>query len=364
VQKTVNPMFESTFALHIHTNYSDGTASHQELIEIARKTSLDGIITTDHNILVEGLEGYYGEGRRKTLLLVGEEIHNRKLNPPGNHLLAIGVGQEMSPYGEDPQRLIDQIQRSGGLSFLAHPVEDALPLFNEGAFSWRDWTVKRFTGIELWNQLSEFKSVTKGYGSALIHTLFPKRMTTGPSERALALWDALIQERQRPIVAVGGVDAHNLEKKIGPFTLHLYPYRHHFRSVRTHLLLPKPPSFLFEEDRKNILSALKEGHCFVAYDLPEKTDGFRFTVDTDQGEFIMGDQLQHRGGLTFQVRLPMRTLCRLIRNGRLVKEWTDREVCTHITTEPGVYRVEVFIPYRGKLRGWVFSNPIYIWPTP
>ena len=74
-------MQETRFALHIHTKYSDGTANHQELINIAEKANLDGIITTDHNIWVDGMSGYYGNGKKKTMLLVGEEVHNQKLVP-------------------------------------------------------------------------------------------------------------------------------------------------------------------------------------------------------------------------------------------------------------------------------------------
>ncbi len=59
--------------------------------------------------------------------MVGEEIHDRTLDPPGNHMLAIGAHKELSPFGSDPQRLIDQIQRQDGLSFIAHPIEDPLP---------------------------------------------------------------------------------------------------------------------------------------------------------------------------------------------------------------------------------------------
>jgi len=99
----------------------------------------------------------------------------------------------------------------------------------------------------------------------------------------------------------------------------------------------------------------------VAYDLPAPTDGFRFSVNNDDGQFIMGDEVKVKRGLTFQVRLPQRTLCRLLRDGKPVKEWQDREICTYMTTEPGVYRIESFIPYKGKMRGWIFSNPIYAW---
>lgn len=354
-------MNETKFALHIHTHYSDGNATHLELIEIAAKAGLDGIITTDHNIWVENLEGYYGEGKKKTMLLVGEEVHDRSLDPPGNHMLVIGAQKEMSPFSREPQTLINRINLSGGLSFIAHPVEDSLEMFNESAYPWRYWEVQNFTGIELWNHMSEFKSVTNGLFSALVNALFPKQMSLGPLERTLALWDGLITKRTRPIVAIGGVDAHEIIKKIGPFTIKLYPYLHHFKSITTHILTSKPLTNKFLEDRKLVLEALQKGHCFVAYDLPESTDGFRFTVDNESGQFIMGDQVTVKGGLTFQIRLPQKNLCRLVKDGKMIKEWPDREVCTHITTEPGVYRVEAYIPYKGKLRGWIFSNPIYAW---
>lgn len=352
-------MNELRFSLHIHTNYSDGNASHEELVKIAIAAGLDGIITTDHNIWVGGLEGYYGEGKKKLMLLVGEEIHDRTLNPPGNHLLAIGASRELSRYAASPQQLINQIRRSKGLSFLAHPIEDPLEMFNEKDFSWRDWNIQGFTGIELWNQMSEFKSVTPNLSSAIVNALFPKRMSLGPLERTLALWDKLIAAQKKPVVAVGGVDAHMFLKKFGPFTIKLYPYLHHFRSITTHILTPKPLVGNFLEDRSMVLDALRQGHCFVAYDLPATTDGFIFSVDNNDGHFIMGDQVKIKGGLTFQIRLPQKNLCRLFKDGKMIQEWPDREVCTYITTDPGVYRVEAFTPYKGKLRGWIFSNPIY-----
>ena len=64
-------MNETKFSIHIHTHYSDGNASHHELVKIAEKAGLNGIITTDHNIWIDGLDGYYGEGKRKVMLMVG-----------------------------------------------------------------------------------------------------------------------------------------------------------------------------------------------------------------------------------------------------------------------------------------------------
>lgn len=354
-------MNETKFALHIHTRYSDGNANHQQLVRIAEEAGLDGIITTDHNILVQGLDGYYGEGKKRTMLIVGEEIHDRSLVPPGNHLLVIGADQEMSPFASDPQQLVDQASRSGGLTFIAHPIEHSLDRFSEQAYPWRAWHVRGFSGIELWNQMSEFKSVSQEIFAAVRNALFPKGMSVGPLEATLSLWDELIASRKRPIVAVGGVDAHEINKKVGPIIIKLYPYLHHFKSVRTHILTPKALSGNFFEDQKSIKNALKAGHCFVAYDLPAPTDGFRFSVNNQDGQCTMGDRVKAEGGLTFQIRLPQKTLCRLLKDGKLIKEWHERQVCTHITTDPGVYRVEVYIPYKGKQRGWIFSNPIYAW---
>jgi len=354
-------MNESKFALHIHTKYSDGNGTHQDLIETAQLAGLDGIIVTDHNIWLDGYDGYYGEGKHKIMLLVGEEIHDRSLDPPGNHLLVIGTNKEMTPFSTKPQRLIDQVARSGGLSFLAHPIEDPLVMFNEGEYSWRDWQVENFTGIELWNQLSEFKTVSPNLLSAAINALFPKRMSQGPLERTIKLWDELIEKHKRPIVAVGGVDAHQLEKRFGPLKIVLYPYLHHFKSVRTHIITPTPLNGQFLEDRKMVLEGLKAGHCFIAYDIPAPSDDFRFTLNNDDGQFMMGDKVTLNGGMTFQIRLPQKALCRLYQNGKMIREWPDRQVCTHISKDPGVYRVEAFLPYKGKIRGWIFSNPIYVW---
>jgi len=209
--------------------------------------------------------------------------------------------------------------------------------------------------------MSEFKSVTTGRLSAVFNALFPARMSQGPLERTLELWDKLITTRKRPIVAIGGVDAHQFGYKIGPLAIYLYTYLHHFKSVTTHILNPKPLSGSFIEDRNMIMKSLSQGHCFIAYDLPALTDGFKFSVNNDDGQFLMGDEIEVKRGLTFQIRLPQRTLCRFLKDGKVINEWSDREVCTHNTTQPGIYRVEAFIPYKGKMRGWIFSNPIYAW---
>jgi len=44
--------------LHIHSVYSDGSGRHAEIAEAAAAAGLNFVIVTDHNVRVEGLEGY------------------------------------------------------------------------------------------------------------------------------------------------------------------------------------------------------------------------------------------------------------------------------------------------------------------
>ena len=41
----------------------------------------------------------------------------------------------------------------------AHPFETAAPSIHEDAITWEDWQVKGYTGLELWNGLSEIKTL-------------------------------------------------------------------------------------------------------------------------------------------------------------------------------------------------------------
>ncbi len=352
-------MEEIVVALHMHTVYSDGHGKHADLAQAGLKAGLDAIIVTDHNVWVQGMEGYTRQGKKQLLTLVGEEVHDQSLLIGKNHLLIFGNNRELARFAPDPQHLINQANAADALTFIAHPVEDALPAFGEAAFNWEDWDISGFTGIELWNQMSEFKSRATSISKAVLHAFFPKLMMLGPLEKTLKLWDDLLQERKQPIVAVGGVDAHAMVVRKGPLKVVLYPYEFQFRSLTNHLLIPTPLTGELDQDKRLIYEALRQGHTFVAYDLPHSTRGFRFSVNARDGQFWMGDTVSVESGLTFQVRLPIRTHVRLLKDGKVIKEHADREVLTHITKEPGIYRVEVYIDYFGKHRAWIFSNPIY-----
>jgi hypothetical protein len=352
-------MYEIVLNLHMHTFYSDGHMTHPQIVQSALQAGLDAVIVTDHNVWVQGPEGYYQEGDRRVLMLVGEEVHDQGRDPQKNHLLVVGAGREMAPFAHNTQLLLENVRKAGGLSFLAHPVDPAAPAVNENDISWVDWRLNGFTGIELWNGFSEFKGKLKSMLHAAYYVYNPEQVASGPFPETLNKWDELLA-MGRKVPAIGGSDAHALPARLGPLKRTVFPFDYHFRAINNHLFLPKELSGNIEEDRKMILDALRLGRGFIGYDLPASTRGFRFTANGSDGNFHMGDEVKTKGGVTLQIRLPMRTECRLLKDGTVIKTWNDRETCTHITSEPGVYRVEVYIEYKGKRRGWIFSNPIYL----
>jgi hypothetical protein len=159
---------------------------------------------------------------------------------------------------------------------------------------------------------------------------------------------------------VGGSDAHALQLHSGPISRTVFPYEFHFSAINTHILTSQPLSGEPLADRKLVYDALAAGHAFVAYDLPAPTRGFRFTAQGKDKTVSMGDEISCESGVTLQVRLPQRSECRLLKDGQVLKTWNQHETCAHITTEPGVYRVEVYRHFLGKKRGWIFSNPIFV----
>jgi hypothetical protein len=352
-------MHEIIVNLHMHTPYSDGTGNHEDIAQAALRAGIDAVIVTDHNVYVNGPEDYYKDGDRQVLLLVGEEIHDQSRDPQKNHLLAFGITNEFASKAPDPQTLIDSIQENGGLTFLAHPVDPAAPAVGEPDLSWVDWDIQGYNGIELWNGMSEFKSLLRSKLHAIFFAYNPHRVAHAPFPDTLKIWDELLSNGYR-VVAIGGSDAHAIKARMGPIRRTLFPYEFHFKSINTHLYLKRPLSGTVPEDRRTIMEALRQGHAFIGYDLPASTRGFRFKAQGVDGNAWMGDPISAEGGVTLQIHLPIRTECHLIKDGKRIKTWHNRENCTHITSEPGVYRTEAYIRYKGKRRGWIFSNPIYV----
>jgi len=355
------PYTELTCNFHMHTPYSDGEWYHAAIAQAALAAGLDCICVTDHNIWVDGLERYHEKDGRRLLLLVGEEVHDQTRQPQKNHMLAIGARTELAGHAVQPQALIDATCAAGGLSFLAHPVDPPIPTMPESDLSWVTWEITRFTGLELWNYMTSFKALLTSRATALRYAYNPELGITAPLPQTLRRWDELIALGQR-VVVIGGADAHGHEYRAGLLRRVVFPYEFLFRQINTHVLVEGAPTGEVEPDRRLVLDALAGGHCFVGYDGAAPTRGFRFTASGERVSAIMGDEIVNRGGLTLQAAAPSVGSLRLLRDGVEVGRW-DNQTHFSITVpggEPGVFRVEVHMSFKGRPRGWIYSNPIYV----
>jgi hypothetical protein len=339
--------------IHLHTTCSDGTATHEEIARIARGVGLDFVIPTDHNVLSKEKEGWYGH----TLLLVGEEVHDTQRVPEANHYLAFDITKDVACYAKDPQAVIDAVNAQGGFGFIAHPFERNAPLFNEAALPWVDWTVTGYTGLEIWNYMSEFKAHLPNILQAVLSAYFPQAAMRGPFPETLARWDELL--RTRKVVAICGSYAHATTYRLGPLIREVFSYKHLFQVSNLHILTEEVFDGQLDHDKRVIYDALKKGHCFTAYDLLSDTQGFRFTARSGTAEAIMGDEITLQSQVLFEVSSPQRAHIRLLRDGTIVADTRGKKL-HYAAREQGVYRVEAYRRYLFRKRGWVFTNPIYV----
>jgi hypothetical protein len=354
-------LYEAAGNMHMHTPYSDGAGYHAEIAQAAIRAGLDFVIVTDHNVWVDGIPPYHTseDGKKRVLVITGEEIHDQNLQPQSNHLLVYNARRELAALAHDPQCLLDAVNAAGGLAFLAHPFDSASKLIHYDPIHWRRWEVNGFAGLEIWNYMSEFVSLLTSIPAALKYASHPELGIKGPPEATLRKWDELLKTGQR-VVGIGNSDAHaNTYKKFGR-TATVFPYEHCFRAVNTHLLLPEALNGDYEHDCALIFNALRSGNCFVGYDAPGPTRGFRFSAQGDKTAAIMGEEIAAGAGVTLQVSLPGRAEIRMVGNGKVVAHTDGGTHLTHITSEPGAYRVEAYVRFKKQRRGWIFSNPIYI----
>ena len=324
-----------TGVIHIHTKYSDGAGTFEDIARAANAQRLDYLITTDHNTLRplrEGKQGWYGT----TLVLVGTEISTR-----GGHYLALNVTEEIDHHKLPTQRIIDEVNRQGGLGFIAHPYYKKR--------RWTDWTVHGFIGIEGYNVAHD--TLDENWFRLALWTLsvpaepFYLSIIDRPYD-PLRKWDELIAQGGR-VVGIGGSDAHEI-RALG---LKFAPYDIMFRLARTHLLIPADTL-----TDHAIYEALRNGRAYFSIELGVEAKGFSFVAERGtRAVGVMGDEVVLAPDLRLIAALPAAADLALFKDGQPFATASGQMWQVPIT-QPGTYRLEAM--RLGK--PWIFSNPIYV----
>ncbi len=347
-------MFEYTGSVHIHSVFSDGSGEVTEIVRFARELGLDFIMLTDHNTLrakEEGFEGFHGN----TALIVGCEINDKE---NCNHYLAFGVDKTISTR-VPAKDYVRMIKEAGGIGFLAHPHEKRSSHKEYPPYPWTEWETDDFTGMEIWNHMSEWMEnlTEENKYHSFVHPLKSIKM---PPQETLETWDRLSQNRR--VVGIGGVDAHaHKVNLLGLMEVEVFPYKVLFKSIRTHILLNENYDFSISEQyprfRDAILNALKNGRTFFANHYLGDAEGFRFAMVSGTTVYYMGDEFRLEKEAEIKVSVPgsAKNMVRVLRNGVLFASSEEGDLSA-VITRPGAYRAEVL---RGN-RGWIFSNHIRV----
>jgi hypothetical protein len=110
--------------MHVHSLYSDGTASVAQILEhVERHTDLDVIAITDHERIDGALRAaeLHAAGDYSFDLVIGEEVTTRR-----GHVLALFVTERI-PALRPLAETLHSIHAAGGVAIAAHPLAP-LPL--------------------------------------------------------------------------------------------------------------------------------------------------------------------------------------------------------------------------------------------
>jgi len=344
-------MYEYIGAIHMHSVFSDGSGEVKDIAGLAAETGLDYIILTDHNTLralKEGYEGWY----EKTLLLVGCEINDRENK---NHYLAFGIDETYSTR-LSAKTYVRKVKEDGGIGFIAHPHEKRTHMIEHPPYPWTEWDCEDFTGIEVWNHMSEWMEnlTEENKYQSFLH---PLKTVKAPLPETLKIWDELNEKRK--VVGIGGVDAHaHKHNLLGFLEVEIFPYKVLFKSIRTHILLDDElkPGKNFAQAKRNIYRAMECGRCFFANDYHADSKGFRFFAQSGKKTYQMGDKIINADKAKLKVFLPVsKGEIRLINSGKKEDVVVSNEA-EFVIKDPGVYRVEIHLS--GK--AWIYSNHIRV----
>ena len=220
-----------------------------------------------------------------------------------------------------------------------------------------DWTVTGYLGISVWDFMTDWQSSLRGYFKGFLCFLFPAWFLRGPKPVTLSRWDKLNQAQK--FIGFGELDNHASIKKILGMNFVAFSFERAFKFISTHVLTEEKLTGDGQKDKEIILQALLAGRVYFALEYFRKAHGFTFSAEQGNKFYQMGDEFKLGGKAFLKVSLPAKALVRVIRNGLQLEEEITSGFSRQIS-EPGVYRVEVYLRSCGKLRPWIFSNPIFI----
>jgi hypothetical protein len=349
-------LFDVSCVVHVHSTYSDGTATVAELLAGARMVGADALLLTDHDSLQARRDGWEGM-HAGVLLLVGIEI-----SPKEGHYLAFGLTHEIPHAGRSAVEIAEAVRAAAGIGFAAHPFSAGghmlIPSLARRIVPPHGWPAlddpRGYDGLELWSLTTDAAEGWRTPAEALRWLRDPRpEVAKGPPAHHLRRWEELSAHRRVPVI--GGLDGHQpgirLRGEVHSPLLHARI----FDLLRTHLLCDRPLTGEVSVDRATVLRALAAGRAWLACPFVASAHGSRVWAERADGQMIQLGGEAPAGRAQLRVWLPRAAEITVIRDGARLNRTHGTAVDLRVEL-PGVYRVEAWID--GRL--WLLSNPIHL----
>jgi hypothetical protein len=349
-----NPLPESFSkgVFHVHSTFSDGKGDLAEITIAAGE--LDFVVLTDHGSPNRD-SANATQWVNGVLVVGGSELVSHSA-----HLAAAGLSPPtFYRYPPEPQKLIDEVNRSRGISFIAHPFYWGNP--------WIDWSVEGQTGVELINAHTA-ASLPRFSRLFLIPRYFARPdfavlTTLEYPEPNVTVWEEMnTTGRYSGIFAL---DAHaRMSLGFGNY-VHVPRYAEMFRLLNVYVKHHETLGDDAVSAAASLVASIRAGSFFNCIEGIAPANGFDAFFETDTGERVEmgGESTSHSGRLVIHLPFDFETDVVVKRNGETYSEHRNNgeSKLTVSITEAGVYRIEVYA--RSSTFDdlpWIMSNPFFL----
>jgi hypothetical protein len=360
-------LYDYRGVLNVHSNFSLGTSTINEIATAANAAGLDFLLLTDLNFFNgrPKQDLYYNQ----TLFLAGE-----KLSYLDSRLLHYSVDKTPlgSTLGETQTKLADLLSQARGtnlndLLILAHPLM--------AGFRWTGELPSGLDGIEVWNakkiaQDAWAASKLSTLWSLLIYPFNAKlsflRLFSEPYDE-LSAWD-----QGTKAGAIWGFSGAEASARAFPFTDYLlkFPsYQRSFEFVTQHILLKSELTGKTSGDSLKIFQALKRGNFYSCLELLGDPKGFNAWIESGARVTLIGESVRLTADTRLKVQLPAEpgSFFEIVvyKDGARFANVNSVSMDLKIT-ERGLYRVHVRvspffpIPDAKKWMTWIMTNPFNV----
>jgi hypothetical protein len=341
---------------HVHSTYSDGTATVGELVSAAAESGADAVLLTDHDTLGARRDGWAGR-HDGVVVVVGTEV-----SPRGGHYLAFGVDREIPHAGRSALEIAEAVRDAGGVGVAAHPFSRGghmlAPAVARHVVRPHGWPAlddpRGCDGIELWSLTTDAAEAWRTPGEAVRWLRDPEHaIAAGPPAHHLRAWDTLSARRRLP--AIGGLDGHAPGVRIRGRVRSPLSHARTFGLLRTHLLCERPLTGEPETDGRTIIGALSAGAAWLTCPCVAPAHGARLWAERADAAIVAMGAEAPAGPALLRVRLPRPAEVRVLRDGAVMLQADGAARDVEIAAR-GVYRVEARLD--GRL--WLLSNPVHL----